>query len=225
MEGLHENYNLRPTGLWISPENPHIGATPDALSSCNCHGTGCVEVKCPFSIKDQRLSQAVKQGSSGLCLEQLSNGSVQLKRNHPYFAQVQTQLNVTGLDFAFFVVWTPQDMFIEKIDKDSEYFQQQLDKVTELYKSAVLPELLAKWYSKPRESSSSQQASLLFCYCREEDGASLVLSCSGTSCIFKKFHLKCCGLKRRPPLSRPWFCTDCRRLNTIPATNSVARHC
>ena len=33
MERSHQNFTLKPTGLWISPDDPHIGATPDAQNN------------------------------------------------------------------------------------------------------------------------------------------------------------------------------------------------
>ena len=64
-----------------------------------------------------------------------------------------------------------------------------------MYKVAILRELLAKWYTQPKEQSSeTQSASKLFCYCRVKDDESLVLVCSGSAGVFRKFHLRCCGL-------------------------------
>lgn len=106
MERSHQNFKLEPTGLWISTDNQHIGATPDAIASCDCHGTWCVEVKCPYCVRDKVLSEAVESGHHNLWLELSPDGHLTLKRSHPYWTQVQVQLHVTGFQFAHFVVWT-----------------------------------------------------------------------------------------------------------------------
>ena len=47
-----------------------------------------------------------------------------------------------------------------------------------MYEVAILTELLAKWYTQPKESSSDAKlASKLFCYCRVKDDESLVVLC------------------------------------------------
>ena len=155
-----------------------------------------------------------------LCLERSPDGGLTLKKTHPYWTQVQVQLHVTGFLFAHFVVWTEQDLHIRIILKrDYDFLNTNLSKANKVYKVAVLPELLAKWYTQPKEQSSdTQSASKLFCYCRVKDDESLVLVCSGSARVFRKFHLRCCGLCRRPLVNRAWFCTDCRRQNRLSST-------
>ena len=49
MSTKHDNFACKLTGLWVSPLYPHLGASPDGVTTCNCHGDGLVEIKCPFS--------------------------------------------------------------------------------------------------------------------------------------------------------------------------------
>lgn len=177
MADLHQHFTLKATGLWICQDHPYIGVTPDALSFYSCHGTGCVEVKCPFSVREEVLAD---QNQTNFCLE-TSDGKLSLKKNRRYWTQFQVQLHVTGLDFAHFVVGTTKDINIEKIDKDLQFFELQFPKVTEFFKYAILSELLGKWFSKPKENCSPSQQ--LFCYCRHMgDDDTLVLNCNGSSC-------------------------------------------
>lgn len=137
---------------------------------------------------------------------------------------MQVQLGVTGFQFAHFVVWTEQDLHIETIKCDNEFFNCHLPRANEVYKVAILPELLAKWFTQPKEDSSDTQlANKLFCYCRVKDEESLVLICSGSLCVFRKFHMRCCGLSRRPSVNRAWFCTDCRRQKSLNSSQMDAR--
>ena len=148
-------------------------------------------------MRDQVLSEAVGGSKHNLCLEQSPDGGLRLKKSHPYHTQVQVQLHVTGFCFAHFVVWTEKGMHRETIMRDDEFFNTHLSRANEVYKVAILPELLAKWYTQPKESSSdAKSASKLFCYCRVKDDESLVLVCSGSLCVFRKFHLKYCELRR-----------------------------
>ena len=114
---------------------------------------------------------------------------------------------------------TEKGMHIETIGCDDEFFTTHLSRANKVYKVAILSELLDKWYTKSKESSSdAKSASKLFCYCRVKDDESLVLVCTGSLCVFRKSHLKCCGLPSRPSLNRAWFCTDCRKQNILHST-------
>ena len=133
-----------------------------------------------------------------MCIERSAEGQFNLKKNHPYWYQVQTQLFCTGLNFAHFILWTPTDIVIDSVVKDPNFLSAHMNVLSFYFKNIVLPEILGKYYSKPR--LEILETDKLYCYCRvsEEDG--LELECSDESCIYKKFHLQCCGLKRKPPI-------------------------
>ena len=48
MKSKHKNFNIESSGVIISKEHPYMHATPDFLSSCDCCGLVCGEVKCPL---------------------------------------------------------------------------------------------------------------------------------------------------------------------------------
>ncbi len=33
------------SGLWLNPKWPYMGASPDGIVTCDCHGTGICEIK------------------------------------------------------------------------------------------------------------------------------------------------------------------------------------
>ena len=47
MKMTHTTFKVEATGLHIKPEYPHLGASPDGLTSCSCCGDGILEIKCP----------------------------------------------------------------------------------------------------------------------------------------------------------------------------------
>ena len=80
---------------------PFIGASPDALLD-DC----VVEVKCPWILRNtypDDLDSLKSQQRSNFCCIKTDSG-LQLKKNHPYFLQVQTQMFCTGMKKAKFVV-------------------------------------------------------------------------------------------------------------------------
>ena len=90
MQKSHVNFQLTRCGLFINEQHPFLHATPDFLTSCDCCGLGCGEVKCPICIgEDCDFDKYVTKKNT--CLEKV-NGNFQLVRNHNYYYQVQQQL-------------------------------------------------------------------------------------------------------------------------------------
>ena len=46
MMAEHVNFSVRDSGFVIPREYPEIGASPDGITWCDCHGEGILEVKC-----------------------------------------------------------------------------------------------------------------------------------------------------------------------------------
>ena len=45
----HENTSVSQTGLNVNAEFPHLGASPDGVVSCSCHGKALLEIKYPHT--------------------------------------------------------------------------------------------------------------------------------------------------------------------------------
>ena len=106
-------------GIYISHQLPFLGATPDGI----IYGKdGCIhiaEVKCPFKHRESSIEEACKDPS--FCLEK-KDGKILLKRSHNYYYQVIGQLGITGAVSCYFVVWTLNDVFIEEVILDKEFW-------------------------------------------------------------------------------------------------------
>ena len=89
----HQNLEIRDSGLCINPEWPFIGASPDGIISCQCHGKGVFEVKRPYCHRDDTIECAVNKDAK-CCLQKHDDGSIHLDHEHAYYYQVQTQLFV-----------------------------------------------------------------------------------------------------------------------------------
>ena len=59
IEELHENVKTETCGLFLSENDPYLGASPDGLVSCSCCGDGCIEIKYPYCHKDDFIFEAV----------------------------------------------------------------------------------------------------------------------------------------------------------------------
>ena len=57
---------------------------------------------------------------------------------------------VTERAYCNFVVWTPNELHIQRILPSTEFIQSQTDKAEHFFKVAVMPELLGNWFTRER---------------------------------------------------------------------------
>ena len=137
-------------GLFLSEREFFLGATPDALVSCACCGSGIVEVKCPFCKRHYAIEEAAKDPQ--FCLE-TCEGQTKLKADHQYYFQVQCQLYVTQKHYCDFVVYTSPDfktcqIFVERHTLNKPFINKAVDTCQLFYKQCILPELLGKIFTR-----------------------------------------------------------------------------
>ncbi|XP_077080747.1 uncharacterized protein LOC143733086 [Siphateles boraxobius] len=206
---------FKASGFVINPDLPWIGATPDGQVTCTCHGEGVLEIKCPFNSRDRSLNESCRDSS--FCLGIGEDGTMALKTDHKFMYQVQAQMHVSTVSYCDFIVWTPQEFFIQRIMYDPVFFHNAYLKVVEFIKTGVLPELLGKWYTAPRHThpntTTTEQPSEMGCYCgkpRDTDD----ITCTSGQCKRKHFHKSCLKLSRVP---KTWKCVECRRKRVVLA--------
>jgi len=131
----HDSHSVTPAGLTISKSQPYLAASPDGWVSDSCCGKGVLEVKCPFSIRrDMPDTAAYLSRDADSCL--------QLDDMHPYYAQVQGQMNICDVEYCDFVVWTEQGIAVVRVKRNTEYWQNLSCKLAKLYQCSILPRLL-----------------------------------------------------------------------------------
>ena len=170
-EASHADVCMEPCGLVINPLYPHLGASPDAIVECTCCGRGVVEVKCPFNLKVLTFEEMGKD----FCLKKNEEGAFQLDKRHQFYFQIQTQMNIVDLEYADFVVWPDKcvdSLFVQRDQKDTDFFHRIVSRATTFFSTAVLPELLGRYFTVPRKESSSPEnngsssTKKQWCYCK-----------------------------------------------------------
>lgn len=91
----HEYFVLHSTGLHVNPVYPHLGVSPDRLVSCSCCGEGVLEIKCPYSVRNE---DPTKVQRSTFCLKPCA-GSLKLSQSHYYYYQIQGQMMVCDVRY------------------------------------------------------------------------------------------------------------------------------
>ena len=115
----HKKPRLSNCELFLDGEQPFIGATPDGIAECACHGGACLEIKCPFSISHKSPTDpGVK-----LPFLKIINNEQKLNQNHKYYTQCQQQMAITGTEKCCFYVFTSHGFYLEEILFDEILFQ------------------------------------------------------------------------------------------------------
>ena len=71
------------SGLVINPWWPFVAATPDGIVDYKCCGKGVLEIKCPYSHRDESVQSAASKDRS-FCLKRDDRGSLHLDHSHSY---------------------------------------------------------------------------------------------------------------------------------------------
>lgn len=105
---------FKEAGLFICKGHLVLAATPNMLVECSCCGAGVAEVKCPWKVKDGRLTDLLKDANS--CVREV-DGELKLKPTHRYYYQIQVQMFVCKKSYADFVLWNAQEINVQRIQK------------------------------------------------------------------------------------------------------------
>jgi len=217
-ENNHEDFVIQEVGLVISESNFFLAASPDRLFSCNCHGLGCIEVKCPFKHRNVTVDTAILTDKS-FPVQKDGSGKYLLKKSHQYYYQVQHQMLVTGRLFSLFVIYTKIDLVYFTVHFDEELAKSFIPHCKLFFLKHVLPELIAKRFTSVKLNQSEtldpetppvvSQSTLLPCSCQKVlDSNFQTIVCSSEECAIKVYHKTCTGLKR---FTEPWKCRMCQQ--------------
>ena len=77
------------------------------------------------------------------------NGSLRLDHNHSYYYQVQMQINIVeSAEYCDFIVWKENDIYIERIVPDEDFWDQIVHKAETFFRQCILPEVFANKFTK-----------------------------------------------------------------------------
>lgn len=145
-----EHISTHKCGLFIDEDFFFLGASPDGIFE-----HGIIEIKCPISAFGMNAEDALKQKKNKFWN---SNGTV--NRRHEWFYQVQGQLHITKKNLCLLAVWTGKEfpLKIEKITRDDEFWQNQMQtRLVNYYNECLLPEIV-----DPRKSRSMPLRSTIY---------------------------------------------------------------
>lgn len=134
----HAEFKVEKAGLFLDKHRAYIGASPDSIMYCKCHGKSVVEIKCPYNIKDRKIADGVKQ-CDFLAMEE---NTIVLKKSHKYYTQINSQIALSHSTCGYFVVWTTEDILIQQIEFDEMHWLSVSTNLEIFFKSYVAERVL-----------------------------------------------------------------------------------
>ena len=95
----HENFTIYQSGLVIDADFPCLGASPDGIVTCSCHGTDVLEIKCPYKYKDGFIGWSHDKDFP-------IDEKLMVKQNRMYYYQIQLQMELCQVEFGYFYGYT-----------------------------------------------------------------------------------------------------------------------
>ena len=232
----HTDFCVTECGFFINTQWTYIGASPDGIINCTCHGKGVLEIKCPFCHHETSIQTAATEDSK-FCLK-LSDGKLHLDQSHAYYYQVQTQLFVCNLDYADFCVCTfvknPEDIYcdagihIECIEKSLGFWTDCIVNAHHFFKTCLLPEIMGNWYTRPAlGKANSEGDSNLTNENISENTTESSRGLNNTSNVPEAAYCYCHGPEEgtmiacdNPDCRIEWFHITCLKLKSLPKGKS-----
>ena len=223
----HNDFQVVDCGLIISNTYDYLGASPDRIVKCKCHGKRLLEVKCPFTLTDKTRT------ISSLDFLQPSETGLTLKTNsNTYYAQIQGQMGVTGIHFSDLVVWDGNQIEIVPVKFDESYWFTLADKLMDFHRQYVFQALSESVNStenmsnvlNERRNAQIDVSDMTKMYPCGKCGKLLKenvkcdteasINCECECKCQQWFHWTCVNFRPDPDLldeEPPWFCPRCVR--------------
>ncbi|XP_073237731.1 uncharacterized protein [Porites lutea] len=150
-----------PCGLVVSKGCPILGATPDArVVDFGCTDYfGIAEVKCPYTKHHVTPLDACTDEK--FFMKQTGDRECKLKEDHPYYAQVQGQMAVTGAKWCDFIVYTSKGIYVQRIPFDPVFWAGLEQKLLSYYFDHFITFASAKFFQGSCQVNNNSDCEVL----------------------------------------------------------------
>lgn len=128
--------DVQPTGIWLSSSGL-LGASPDGLVGDDA----IVEVKCPFTYKNDILAEKLKCEPNKYIVYYDENGKICINQNHNYFHQIQGNLEILKRAKCYLCIWTLKEVTTVIVPYDPSW-KENISILESFYFNNYLPKLL-----------------------------------------------------------------------------------
>ena len=122
----HSDTQLIKPGLLVLKEHPFIRVSPDAIISCSCHGKRVVEIKCPYTLRNEDINESIAKGNCDYLFNDNENVTLKVHHQRGDFEQITTQMALTGAKNADFVLWTTKNFTAVNVQFNEKFHENEL---------------------------------------------------------------------------------------------------
>ena len=137
---LHDDFELRRPGMFMSKENPLLGASPTAAifpkNIPNAKPGLLIQVMCPYKFRNDDPYDAAQ-----MVLNVDQYGKVYVKRSNNKNFQLQALMGVVGVDSCDVVVYTKKGICVGHVQFDQQFFDDKMYHVDYFARNFLYPRL------------------------------------------------------------------------------------
>ena len=128
---------MQNTGLHINAKVPYLGASPRGLIQCDCHGKGVLDIKCPYSYRYELKKWQLDKNSP-------IDENCQVKIDHKYYYQIESQMFIPNLNYCDFFIWPPANFtdypnYLKiHVEKNDEFTMMMIIIMNNFYTGAAI---------------------------------------------------------------------------------------
>lgn len=131
------NLDIQPTGIWLS-NSGILGASPDGLVG----NDSIVEIKCPYSYRNEILSEKLKNDKKYIIYYN-DNNEIVINTNHNYYHQIQGNLHISKRSKCYLCIWTLKEITAVEIQYEASW-AENLSLLEDFYMEHYLPKFTNK---------------------------------------------------------------------------------
>lgn len=131
----HLREPIKRTGVWLS----HSGVL--CASPVGFYGDYVVDIKCYYKGRKYTLKEALSVDLDYAIRYDTNSKHWVVNQSHDYYHSIQGKIHLANKRAGYLVIWTPLEVVIEKIAKDSEW-ADNMTKMEQFYFDSFIPYLL-----------------------------------------------------------------------------------
>lgn len=141
----HENFQYQACGLLFNQKLPFFTDSSDGLVCCDCHGVGCLKVKCLKVLETQSFDYLTKKPNNIL---NKFGEQFHMEYTHEFFYRAQMNIRLSDTKYCDFVLWSSIQILVLRINEDEEFWKMVSVKALTFHEEVIMPELLGKFFTK-----------------------------------------------------------------------------
>ncbi|KAK3917094.1 Ubiquitin carboxyl-terminal hydrolase 36 [Frankliniella fusca] len=130
-------------GLGANTNYPGLGCSPDGIVTSSIEEHKLLEIKIPYARRNndpKTFNNWPQKWKKSFCLYYNDSNELLLKRNHPYYDQVQVQMGVLEFSKCDLYVWTPMGSECVTVKFDPERWNELKTALQKFHWEVLIPE-------------------------------------------------------------------------------------